>query len=137
MWKCPKCGRTFQKENQQHYCGRAPETIDEYISEQPEEIQPSLRQTRDVLSKTLPDCKEKISWSMPTYWKGTNIIHFAAQKAHLGIYPGPDAIVAFADRLKDYKTTKGAIQFPYRKPIPYDLIAEIARWAYKEVTSTK
>lgn len=132
MWKCPKCGRTFQKENQQHYCGRSPETIDEYISEQPEEIQPILHETRKVLRETLPDCQEKISWSMPTYWKGRNIIHFAAQKAHLGIYPGPDAIEEFSEQLKNYKTTKGAIQFPYKKGIPYELISEIARCAYQK-----
>lgn len=123
MWKCPKCGRTFQKVNQQHYCGRAPETVDEYISRQPKEIQPILCKTRGVLQEALPDCREKISYSMPTYWKGRNVIHFAAQKAHLGIYPGPDAIEAFADRLQDYKTSKGAIRFPYRKEIPYELIA--------------
>ena len=28
MWKCPKCGRSFRNENQQHFCGKAPETID-------------------------------------------------------------------------------------------------------------
>lgn len=88
--------------------------------------------TREVLRTALPDCKEKISWSMPTYWKGRNIIHFAAQKAHLGIYPGGEAVAVFADRLQDYKTTKGAIQFPYKKEIPYDLITEIAQWSYKK-----
>ena len=133
MWKCPKCGRTFQKVNQQHYCGRAPETVDEYISRQPKEIQPILCKTRGVLQEALPDCREQISYSMPTYWKGRNVIHFAAQKAHLGIYPGPDAIEAFADRLQDYKTSKGAIRFPYRKEIPYELIAEIARWCYAQM----
>lgn len=131
MWKCPRCGRTFCNENQQHYCGRSPENIDEYIAEQPEEIQPILVRAWTVLREALPDCHEKISWGMPTYWKKRNIIHFAAQKAHLGIYPGPEVIEAFADRLAGYKTTKGAIQFPYKKEIPYGLISEIARWAYQ------
>lgn len=36
MWVCPKCGREFKKTNQSHYCGSAPETIDEYISRQPQ-----------------------------------------------------------------------------------------------------
>ena len=67
---------------------------------------------------------------MPTFWKGCNIIHFAAAKNHIGIYPGAEAIVAFADRLKDYKTSKGAIQLPGGKELPLELIAEIARWCY-------
>lgn len=31
MWICPKCGRKFKRTNQGHYCGKAPESIDEYI----------------------------------------------------------------------------------------------------------
>lgn len=103
--------------------------IDDYIAAQPAEVQPILKKTREALAQALPDCAEKISYGMPTYWRKHNIIHFAAQKHHLGIYPGPEAIIEFTDRLSDYKTSKGAIQFPYDKPIPYDLISEIAAWA--------
>ncbi len=35
---------------------------------------------------------------------------------------------AFADKLQAYKTSKGAIQFPYNKPLPLELIKEIALW---------
>ena len=42
MWKCPKCGRTFKNTNQDHYCGEAPKTIEEYIERQPEQAQPFL-----------------------------------------------------------------------------------------------
>ena len=67
---------------------------------------------------------------MPTYWKGRNIIHFAAIKNHIGLYPGGEAPVVFAEKLKDYKTSKGTIQFPLNKEIPLELIAEIAVWCY-------
>ena len=88
MWKCPKCGRSFRKENQSHYCGKAPTTVDEYILAQDEGIREQLRSVRTVLRGKLPDATEKIAWSMPTYWKDHNIIHFAAQKKHIGLYPG-------------------------------------------------
>ena len=73
---------------------------------------------------------EKIAWGMPTYWRGRNLIHFAAHKNHLGIYPGAEAIEHFAPRLADYKTSKGAIQFPYKDLIGkhLELIKEIAEW---------
>ncbi|MBE0601627.1 MAG: DUF1801 domain-containing protein, partial [Firmicutes bacterium] len=71
---------------------------------------------------------EVIAWGMPSYKGHPYIVHFAAQKAHLGFYPGPEAIVHFQDRLKDYHTSKGAIQMPYDKPLPKDLIAEIVRY---------
>lgn len=127
-WICPKCGRTFKKQNQSHYCGKAPETIDAYIVSQPEEIQPYLRAVRKAIKEAIPEAEEKISWSMPTFWKKHNLIQFAGFKNHIGLYPGPEAVEQFAEQLKDYKTSKGTIQFPYKKPIPLELIAGIAAW---------
>ena len=99
MWKCPKCGRTFKRQGQDHYCGKAPETIEEYIAAQPEEVQPYLTELRNALRAALPEAEERISWSMPTYWKKHNIIHFAGFKNHAGLYPGPEAVLEFAERL--------------------------------------
>ena len=130
MWKCPKCGRTFKNENQGHYCGKAPETIEEYILSQDEEIQRQLHSIRKTIRKELPDAEEKISWSMPTWWQGHNIIHFAAQKKHIGLYPGPEAVVQFAEKLDQAgcKYSKGSIRIPYSDDLPLDLIAEITGW---------
>lgn len=128
MWQCPKCGREFMNTNQDHSCGEAPKTIDAYISAQSGSVQPLLNQVRDALRSALPGTTELISWRMPTYRSEFNIIHFAAFKNHIGLYPGTGAIVHFADRLTEYHTSKGAIQFRYDKPIPLGLIAEIAIW---------
>ena len=130
MWKCPKCGRSFKKENQSHYCGKAPETVDEYILAQDEGIRDQLLSIRSVLKSELPDATEKISWSMPTYWKGHNIIHFAAAKKHIGLYPGPEAVEHFAEKLDQAGCpySKGAIRIPCSVELPLSLIAEIAVW---------
>ncbi len=132
MWKCPKCGRTFKNTNQDHYCGEPPKTIEEYIKRQPEQVQPFLRQVNTAIQSAIPTAQEKISWSMPTYWKKHNLIQFAAFKKHIGLYPGPEAVEAFAVKLTQYHTSKGAIQLPYDQPLPRELIAEIARWCEKE-----
>ncbi len=71
---------------------------------------------------------------MPTYWKKKNIIHFAAAKKHIGLYPGPEAVEAFKDRLEGYSTSKGVIQLPIGRLLPLELIADIARWGYRNVT---
>ena len=130
MWQCPTCGREFKNTNQDHYCGEPPKTIDAYIAAQPEDIRPLLNQVRDTLRAALPDAEERISWSMPTYWNKQNIIHFAASKKHIGLYPGHEAVEHFAESLSEYKTSKGTVQFPYSKPFPLPLIAEIAKWCY-------
>ena len=131
MWKCPKCGRTFKNTNQDHYCGEAPKTIEEYIERQPEQAQPFLRRVNNTIKSAIPDAVEKISWSMPTYWKKHNIIQFAGFRNHVGLYPGPEAVREFSERLKDYKTSKGTIQLPYSGTVPAELISDIAGWCYE------
>ncbi len=127
MWQCPKCGRKFKNTDQNHFCGKI-ETIDDYISEQSEELQPILQKIRETIRLAAPKAQEKISWQMPTFWQGENLIHFAAFKKHIGIYPGGEATTVFAERLTDYKVSKGAIQLPLNKTIQYDLIKEITEW---------
>lgn len=132
MWTCPKCNREFKAKNQHHFCAAIVE-IDQYIAEQSKEVQPILEEIRKVLQEEFPDSIEKISWRMPTYWQKENLIHFAAFKNHVSIFPGGEASTVFANELEGYKTAKGTIQFPLNKPIPYDLIRKIARWRLSQV----
>ena len=62
MWICPKCGREFKRINQGHYCGKAPESVDEYISLQEEKARPHLRLLRDIILGSASGIKEKILW---------------------------------------------------------------------------
>ena len=127
MWKCPKCGKEFKNRNQSHFCGEKPKTIEEYIMRQDEEKQSDLFLIRQTLQQALPEAEERISWSMPTYWKDHNILHFAASKKHIGFYPGPEAVETFKEELKNYSVDKGTIRIPYGE-IDTELITKIARW---------
>ena len=131
MWECLECGRIFKNCNHEHRCGLTPSTIDEYILEQREDVRPHLMKINETIKKALPNAKEKISWRMPTYYSEKIIIQFAAFKNHIGINPGPEAIVTFAERLRDFKTSKGTIQIPYSTPLPVDLIRDISKWCLK------
>ena len=91
MWTCPKCKRVFKKTNQGHYCIK-PVTVEDYILACDSHKQDALFRIRDILRKALKDTDEIISWSMPTYYKDGNVIHFAASKNHIGLYPGEKAV---------------------------------------------
>ena len=107
----------------------ATNVIDIYINAQEPEIQDLLRSVRRVIAESIPDATEKISYQMPTWYRGHNLIHFAAQKKHLGLYPGPEAVEHFTDEIKErgLKFSKGAIQFPYDR-VDLDLIGRIAKY---------
>ena len=131
MLTCPKCGKTLTREDRHHFCAK-PESIDEYIGQQEETIRPRLRVVRKTIRAAIPDAQEKISWSMPTFWKGQNLIHFAAFKKHIGLYPGGEATEVFADRLTDFDTSKGTIRLPHDQELPLELIRDIAVWCYEK-----
>lgn len=111
--------------------------VDDYIENQEEGVQPILQSIRETVIANAPDAIEKFAWRMPTYWQGENLVHFAAFKKHIGLYPGANAVSHFADRLEGYKTSKGAIQLPLSKPIDLVLVADIVRWRVAQTIGKK
>ena len=131
MWKCPKCGREFKKNNQSHFCGEPPKTVKEYIMRQDSEKQADLFLIREILQQALPEAKERISWGMPTYWENHNILHFAASKKHIGIYPGSEAVEEFKEELKKYHIEPLVTIFHY--DLPVYLEEEMGGWLNREL----
>ena len=107
-------------------------TIDEYIALFPEEIKEILTNIRMLIKENAPEASEKISYQMPTFFLNGNLIHFAAFKNHIGLYPTPTGIEAFKEELSKYKGAKGSVQFPLNQPIPYDLIKKIVIYRVAE-----
>ncbi|ETT80971.1 hypothetical protein C176_19689 [Viridibacillus arenosi FSL R5-213] len=107
-------------------------SIDEYILQFPHEVQEKLKTIRKVIKDAVPEAEEKISYQMPTFALHGNLVHFAAYKKHIGFYPTSSGIVAFEHELSDYKSSKGAVQFPLEKPIPYELVSEIVKFRAAE-----
>ncbi|SMF92074.1 Uncharacterized conserved protein YdhG, YjbR/CyaY-like superfamily, DUF1801 family [Paenibacillus uliginis N3/975] len=108
------------------------ESMDDYISQFPHEVQAILETLRKVIKESAPDAKEKISYQMPTFVLHGNLVHFAAYKNHIGFYPAPSGINAFKHELSKYKGAKGSIQFPIDKPLPYELIRKIVQFRVAE-----
>ena len=110
----------------------APRSIDEYIKQFPPGIQQKLEEIRAVIRSAATEATEKISYQMPTFYLEGNLVHFAAFKNHIGFFPTPSGVEQFKDELLAYKTSKGAIQFPLDKPIPFDLIRRITTFRVAE-----
>jgi len=108
-------------------------TVDEYIAAQPENAAKLLKQMRELIRQAAPQAKELVSYNMPAFKTGRMLVYYAAHKAHIGFYPASVvAMNAFAPELADYKTSKGAIQFPFEKGIPEALVGNIVRYRLDE-----
>ncbi|WP_298837065.1 iron chaperone [Clostridium sp.] len=107
-------------------------SIDEYILKFSSETQEILKTLRKVIKECAPDAEEKISYQMPTFVLHGNLVHFAAYKNHIGLYPKPSGTESFKLELSQYKSGKGSIQFPIEKPLPYELIRKIVKFRVAE-----
>ncbi len=110
----------------------SPRNIDEYIASCSPEVRPILEKIRATIRKAAPDAEEKISYQIPTFALMGNLIHFAAFKRHIGLYPpvkGDEKLKADVSR---YRGEKGNLRFPLDEPIPYKLISRIVKFRMKE-----
>ena len=105
-----------------------PTSVEEYFSWFPLEVQSKLRQIQETLRAVLPGAKEVISYHMPAFKTTEVLVYYAAAKNHLGYYPTNSGVEEFKKELEEYVTSKGAIQFPYDKELPLELIAQIAQF---------
>jgi uncharacterized protein YdhG (YjbR/CyaY superfamily) len=105
------------------------EHIDAYIATFPEHVQVMMQEIRATIKAAAPGCAEKISYAIPTFTLNkTYLVYFAGFKNHIGFYPAPVGMEAFATEFAQYKTGKGSVQFPLDKPMPLDLIRRIVEF---------
>ena len=110
-----------------------PTTVAEYIAAAPKESQLKLREMLKIIRSVAPDAQEGLKWSMPAFSYKRILVTFAAHKQHIGFYPTPSAMKAFADEISKFKTGAGSIQFPLDKPLPSALIKKITKFRVKEL----
>jgi uncharacterized protein YdhG (YjbR/CyaY superfamily) len=109
--------------------------IDEYHSSFPADIQKVLEQLRQTIKQAAPKAAETISYGMPAFRQNKVLVHYADYNKHIGFYPTPDPIVHFNKELENYNTSKGAIQFPIDKTLPFALIKKIVKYRVAEDNS--
>lgn len=111
--------------------------IDSFIADFPAEMQVILQELRALIHREAPGCTEDIKYGIPTFVLNGNLVHFSAYKNHIGFYPGASGIATFGNKMKQYKLSKGTVQFPLGQPLPFDLIAEIVRFRVGENLAKK
>ena len=112
--------------------------IDDYLDTLGEAQRSTLVPLRDALRVLLPGAEERISYRMPALFQRSVLLYYGAFKHHIGLFP-PVTEPALLDRVKPYAGPKGNLQFPYGRPVPYELITAIvtARLAARLAKSSR
>jgi uncharacterized protein YdhG (YjbR/CyaY superfamily) len=103
------------------------DTVDDYIAAQPGDVQPILQEIRRRALAAVPGAGDRISYGIPTITlDGHYVVYFAAWKHHISAYPVPDGGEDFERETAPFRVAKGTLKFPLGKPMPYELIEEVA-----------
>jgi len=111
---------------------KAPKNIDDYIGDFPKKVQRVLRKLRSAIKKAAPLAKETISYRIPTFTLRGYLVHLAAFKDHVSLFPSSSPMKAFRGELSPYKVSRGTIQFPLDRPLPLTLVSRIVKFRVKE-----
>lgn len=101
--------------------------VDRYLKGVEPRQRAELERIRKTVQRLAPEAVESISYGMPTF-KLTErpLIHFAAFKNHMSIFPASARVMKnMGEKLKDFHTSKGTLQFTIDKPIPDTVLKEL------------
>jgi uncharacterized protein YdhG (YjbR/CyaY superfamily) len=109
-------------------------SVDEYIGSFPAAAQAILEQVRRTILDAVPGAGETISYQIPTITLGGRpLLYFAGWKRHISVYPAPAGDEALERRLAPYRSAKSTLKFPLSRPVPYDLIAQVAELSLRRL----
>lgn len=111
---------------------KPPQDFDEYIAGFPAELRQILEKIRTTIKTAAPHAQETIKYGMPTFTLDGNLVHFAAFKKHIGLFPPVKGDQKLKKQLSVYEGEKGSLKFPLDAPIPYALIAKVVKVRVKE-----
>ena len=103
--------------------------VDSYIATSIEEARPHLKMLRKIITTTIPEAEEKISWGVPFYRYHGLLGGFAPFKNHVSF--GLAFVFESKDRemleKKGYITGKKTVQIRYDQEVPTEEIKEILK----------
>ena len=103
--------------------------VEAYLANVPEPARTTLEKIRAAIRAAAPkEAEECISYRMPAFrYKGA-LVAYAAFKQHCSFFPMSASMLDdFADDLKNYRTSKGTLQFPVDKPLPAALVRRMVK----------
>src|SRR5215213_3775954 len=106
------------------------DSVDAYVGAQPPAVRETLNQIRARVREAVPRVTEVITYNIPTFkLDGTALLHVAAWKHHIAVYPVPAGDAALQRDIERFRTGKGTLRFELAEPFPYELLDRVVNAA--------
>jgi uncharacterized protein YdhG (YjbR/CyaY superfamily) len=112
----------------------APQEIDAYLEPLPDDVRASLERVRSIIHETAPDCTERVSYKIPIFRLGKDLVGLSAQKNHCALHTmSPPLMQAMAEALQGVKCSGATVHFTPGSPLAEELIKHIVQARMKEI----
>lgn len=103
-----------------------------YLAQLPADQRKALERLRKQILAAAPCAEEYFGYGLPAFkYNGHPLVYIGAAKNHCALYGSVP--VGFKDVLKDFKTSKGAIQFTPENLLPAALVKSIVKAKCAEI----
>ena len=101
-------------------------TVDEYLTGLPDDVRARMSELRALVHRVVPGAEERISYAMPTFaLDGRSVVHLAAWKRHIALYPLPELPADVAAEAERYRGAKDAMHLKHSEPLPTALLEQV------------
>jgi uncharacterized protein YdhG (YjbR/CyaY superfamily) len=109
--------------------GNGANGVEDYLAKVPEPARTALEKIRATIRSVVPpETTEKLSYGMPAFHYKGALVAYAAFKDHCSLFPMQASLMdEMKEELKNYRTSKGTLQFPQDKPLPSALLKKIVK----------
>jgi uncharacterized protein YdhG (YjbR/CyaY superfamily) len=103
--------------------------VDAYLAKVPEPARTTLEKLRATIRSVVPpETTEALSYGIPAFRYKGGLVGYAAFKKHCSFFPMQASLIdEMKDELKNYRTSKGTLQFPLDKPLPATLVKKMVK----------
>ncbi|MGB8259457.1 MAG: DUF1801 domain-containing protein [Terracidiphilus sp.] len=105
------------------------DAVEAYLAQVPEPARRTLEKVRAAIRAAAPkEATEQLSYGMPAFYLKGALVSYAAFKAHCSFFPMSASLLdEFKDEVKEYRTSKGTLQFPLDKPPSAALVRKLVK----------
>lgn len=112
----------------------APGEIDAYLETLPDDLRSALEQVRAIVRDIAPGCTERVSYGVPIFRLGKDLVGISAQTDRCSLHSmSPALMKVMAGDLKGIRVSGATIHFTPETPLSRELVKRIVRERMNEL----
>lgn len=112
----------------------APQEVDAYLAPLGAPQREALERLRALIHELAPGCTERVSYRIPIFRLGRDLVALSAHRAHLALHTLSPAVAALiAAEYGDVRVSGATIHFTPERPLPREVVSRVIEERRREI----